>query len=407
MITSFAPNQNAKQILNSLGYVLLPWRWLAWRSGNYPQKVTEKLKEILAPKEGEIFTFDSGRTALYEVLKAFNIGKDDEVLLQAFTCAVVPNAIIYAEAKPVYIDIEAETYNLDPTRIENKVTSKTKAIIIQHTFGFAANVGAILEIASRHNLIVIEDCAHSLGAEFNDQKLGTFAHASIFSFGVDKVISSTRGGAAYVKDKSAIQKLSELKLPSLPISVMLKHLLHPPFFALGKLFYPIFIGKIWLYLCKKLGFTARIIEDSEKKAIKPDWYPSQMPNALAHLAYDQLNELQQLNQNRQEIAKFYEQNLPVNFQKPTILPNSSPIYLRYPLQAENRNEIHQKAKNAGIFLGDWYDTVIAPKDTDLNAVQYPIGSCPIAEAVCKKAFNLPTHRAIDMQSAQKIIDLLK
>ncbi|MEK7673570.1 MAG: aminotransferase class I/II-fold pyridoxal phosphate-dependent enzyme [Patescibacteria group bacterium] len=407
MITSFAPNNNWKQVLNSLGYILLPWRWLSWRSGSYSQKVSTKLKEILKTQTGEFFTFDSGRTALCEVLKAYNISSGDEVLLQAFTCTVVPNAIIYAGAKPIYLDIEVDSYNIDATKIENKITAKTKAIIIQHTFGFAANVPAIMQIAAKHNLIVIEDCAHSLGAEFNGQKLGTFANASIFSFGVDKVVSGVRGGAAYVKDPSAIQKLTELKLPTLPLGIIAKHLLHPPFFALGKVLYPIFIGKIWLYLCKKLGFTARVIEDSEKKAIKPIWFPAQMPNALAHLAYSQLQELEILNKHRQEIAKFYNQNLPAEFSKPSILTNSSPIYLRYPLESANRNEIHQKAKNEGIFLGDWYDTVIAPKDADLAAMNYQIGSCPIAEERSKTTFNLPTHRSINLQKAQRIIDLLK
>lgn len=407
MITSFAPNSTWKDVLNSLGYLLLPWAWFSWRRGYYAQKVAQKLAEILEINEGQVFTFDSGRTALYELLKTFGIEEGDEILLQAFTCVVVPNAIIYAGAKPIYVDIQKGSYDIDPTQIEAKITPQTKAIIIQHTFGFCADLPAILDIAAKHNLIVIEDCAHALGAEFNGQKLGTFGHASIFSFGVDKVVSSVRGGAAYVNDRTVVEKLQHQHLPSLPVSVILKHLLHVPFFALGKVLYPIWIGKIWLYLCKKLGITARIIEDSEKRAIKPIWFPASMPNALAHLAYSQLKNLKQKNEHRAAIASFYRQKLPDSFARPTIFPQSFPIYLRYPLQSEERNAIHQKAKTAGVFLGDWYDTVVAPKDTVLAALQYENGSCPIAEEVCQKVFNLPTHPDISLKKAQKIIDLLK
>lgn len=407
MITSFAPNSTWKDVLSSLAYLLLPWRWFFWRRGPFPQKVSQKLTEILEIKEGQIFTFDSGRTALYELLKAFGIEENDEVLIQAFTCVVVPNAVIYTGAKPVYVDIQADTYNLDPTRIEEKITPQTKAIIIQHTFGFCADLPAILDIAAKRNLIVIEDCAHALGAEYNGQKLGTFGHASVFSFGVDKVISSVRGGAAYVNDRTVVEKLQHLNLPPLPILTIKKHLLHIPFFALGKLLYPIWIGKMWLYLCKKLGLTARIIEDSEKRAIKPNWFPAQLPNSLAHLAYSQLKNLKAKNEHRLAIASLYRQKLPENFERPHSFPQSFPIYLRYPLQSEMRDAIMQKAKTAGVFLGDWYDTVVAPKDTNLPAVHYQMGDCHVAEQVCEKVFNLPTHGQISLKKAQQIIDLLK
>lgn len=407
MITSFAPNNTWKDTLNSLGYLLLPWRWYFWRRGPYPGKVQQKLGEILEIKEGEIFTFDSGRTALYEVLKAFGVGEGDEVLLQAFTCVVVPNAVIYTGAKPVYCDIEADTYNLDPEKIEEKITPQTRAIIVQHTFGFCADLSSIIDIAAAHDLVVIEDCAHALGGEFNGQKLGTFGHAAIFSFGVDKIISSVRGGAAYVNDRSAIEKLQHLKLPALPFTIILRHLLHPVFFALGKVFYPIYLGKIWLYLCKNLGLTARVIEGSEKKAIKPKWFPALFPNSLAHLAYSQLKRLKTKNEHRQAIYAFYRQKLPDHFERTNVLPQSFPVHLRYPLQSETRDAIMLKAKSAGVFLGDWYDTVVAPQDADLEAVNYEPGSCPIAEQVSQKVFNLPTHRGISLQNAQKIIDLIK
>lgn len=103
------------------------------------------------------FYFFKGRIALYAILKAMGVKAGDEVIIPGFTCVVVPNAVLYLGAKPVYVDIEAHTYNINTKRIEEKITEKTKAIIAQHTFGIPAEMDKILEIAKKHNLYVVED----------------------------------------------------------------------------------------------------------------------------------------------------------------------------------------------------------------------------------------------------------
>src|SRR5581483_4013141 len=112
---------------------------------------------------------------------------------QAFTCVAVPNSVLWTGAKAIYADID-ETGNLDPKDLEKKITKKTKAVIIQHTFGIAANMDAIQKVLKGKKIILIEDCAHALGASYKGKKLGTFGEFAFFSFGRDKVISSVFGG---------------------------------------------------------------------------------------------------------------------------------------------------------------------------------------------------------------------
>jgi len=113
-----------------------------------------------------IYTFFKGRVALYAILKAMGISSNDEVIVPGFTCVVVPNAIMYALAKPVYVDIDKKDYNIDVDKIEEKITKNTKVIIAQHTFGIPANMDRIVEICKRYKLYLIEDACHALGSTY-------------------------------------------------------------------------------------------------------------------------------------------------------------------------------------------------------------------------------------------------
>ena len=109
------------------------------------------------------FAFWKGRVALYAILRALGVGAGDEVLIAGFTCVVVPNAVRFAGATPVYADIAPGSYNLDPASAERTITPRTRAMIVQHTLGLPAELDELLALAEQHNLVVIEDCAHTLG----------------------------------------------------------------------------------------------------------------------------------------------------------------------------------------------------------------------------------------------------
>ena len=132
--------------------------------------------------EVDVFLFWKGRVGLYAILKALDIGPGDEVILPAFTCVVVANAVIYRGATPVYAEIDPKTYNIDPARIEERITEKTKVILAQNTFGLSADLDAIFDVAQAHDLFVIEDCAHGFGGTYKGRLNGTVADAAFFSW---------------------------------------------------------------------------------------------------------------------------------------------------------------------------------------------------------------------------------
>ena len=136
----------------------------------------------------------SGTAGLHLCVRALGIGEGDEVIVASFAFIAVANAVRYEKALPVFVDIEAETLNLDPSRIKAAITSRTKAILVVHTFGCPADLAAILEIARQHHLCVIEDACEAIGAEFDSRKVGGWGDAGVFAFYPNKQITTGEGG---------------------------------------------------------------------------------------------------------------------------------------------------------------------------------------------------------------------
>ena len=161
VFTSLSPNVEAEDRQYAWRLLLQPWNW---RSGGSIGECEEWFKKYFDVPHA--WGVNSGRSGLFLILQALGIERGDEVLLQAFTCNAVPNPILWVGATPIYVDIDEETLNMDPADLEKKITPRAKAIIVQHTFGYPADMNRILEIAKKHNLIIIEDCAHALGARY-------------------------------------------------------------------------------------------------------------------------------------------------------------------------------------------------------------------------------------------------
>lgn len=152
----------------------------------------------------------SGSAGLCLVLEAFHFQKNAEILLSAFNYYRVPLVIKAYNLKPVFIDIYPQTFNIDVSQIEKHITPKTRAILITHTFGQPCEMEPIIDIAKRYNLKVIEDCAHSCGAEYKGQKVGTFGDAGIFSFAMGKNIPCFGGGAVITNSDYLWQRLNNI-----------------------------------------------------------------------------------------------------------------------------------------------------------------------------------------------------
>jgi perosamine synthetase len=396
IFTGFAPNLSKQDVVKAIGFLFLPWKWFFWKKGPDVAKVEDWLKQYFTVLDA--VTFDSGRTALYYALKALGVGKGDEVVLQAYTCIVVTNAIRWTGAKPVYVDV-MDDFNMSAKSFEDVITSKTKAVIIQHTFGTSADLEQLLPIAKKNNLKIIEDCAHSFGADYNGKKLGTFSDIGILSFGSDKVVSCARGGGLVVNNAEVAKKLRKLQhdLPFASLFKIKQHLLSFPFFYFGKETYHIGVGKGLLWVAKKLHLTNRIIYNKEKRGQQVSFYPTKLPNALASILLGQLSNLASNLEHRKKIASIYSSTITNN-----LLPITNSIFLRYPLLVDNPNKLLQIAKKNNIILGDWYRSVVAPADIDPKITGYVDGCCSNAEKLAKKSVNLPTNASITPKQAIKI-----
>ena len=150
-----------------------------------------------------------GRVAFYYLLKALDLPQGGEVILPALTFWVVPEMVRVAGLTPVFADVDPRTFNLDPAALERAITPRTVAVVPTHLYGLACDMDAIVAIADRHRLRVIEDCAHSLGAKYRGRHVGTFGDAGFFSFQTLKPLNTYGGGAAIARDPAVLARVRE------------------------------------------------------------------------------------------------------------------------------------------------------------------------------------------------------
>jgi len=401
---SLSPNVEKDDIWLALKLIFQSWKW---KKGKATKELEENFKNYLGVRHS--FALNSGRSAFLAILSALGLEKGDEVLLQAFTCNAAVNPIIWSGLKPIFVDIEKETLNIDPKDLEKKISKTSRVVVVQHTFGMPAKINEILEICKKHNLILIEDCAHSLGADYNGQKVGSFGRASFFSLGRDKIISSVYGGIAVTNDEVLAGKIRDFQTEcSMPSDCwILQQLLHP---VLTKIIimplYGFFdLGKYVLVAFQRLKIISKAVHKKEKQGKQPKYLPQKMPNALALLGLNQFKKLKRFNQHRVKIAEVYSKGFSA-----AQTENQKRIYMRYPVLIEGyeTNEILKFFRKHKIFLDDgWRKSAIVPIGTDQEKMGYKKGSCPIAEEVAQKIINFSTHINISIKAAIGLKNLLK
>ncbi len=404
--TSFAPNIELDDIVR-IFKILLPWNWPKIKKS--PTQLSETISKHF---NKNTFLFDSGRTALKELLKGYNFPKGSKIIIQAFTCSVVPHAIIQAGYKPIYIDINTDynidTFNLAAYLEANK--SNVKAIIVQNTFGIPAPIQQIIKIAKTHNIVVIEDLAHSLGSELQTKngfkKLGTFSDSAILSFGSDKTISCTRGGAVVTNNKQLTAYLSKLNLTRPPLISLTKQVLQPLFFFMLKPFYNlagIGIGKFLLYSLKKFRVLPQTVTLGEKQLTEQVTSYNLAP-CLSYLLLNQWQKLDKFVKHRRKISKIYYSKLRTKFGFAPILPGWT--LLRFPIEVRKRQTVMKILKKQNLHFDVWYDQVVGPNGTNMQKTGYKSGSCPMAELLARDVINLPTHIGITAKKAHKIANFI-
>ena len=401
---SLSPNTEKDDVLMAFKLLFQSWHW---KRGKAVVEIEEEFRKYLGVKYA--VSFNSGRSAFLAILEALGFERGSEIVLQAFTCNAASNPIIWAGLKPVYQDVNKEDFNIEVNGLEKKLSLKTKALVVQHTFGLAADMDRVSDFCRSNNLVLIEDCAHSLGSSFQGKKLGTIGKASFFSFSRDKIISSVYGGVAVTNDDEIGRKLQSLQenmgYPS--FFWIWQQLLHPvlmnwvimPFYG--------FLGKYLLILLQWLNVLSKAVHWKEKRGRKPGYFPKRLPNALALLALNQFKKLDYFNQHRKQIARIYFEGLKnSSFELPKTYPGRENVFLRFTVKHAQAHQIIRQAWKKNILLGDWYTTAIAPHDTRAEKLGYISGCCIGAEGLSKQVLNLPTHINISEKEAQKIISFL-
>lgn len=396
----YAGTTNFKESLSIIKALL---RGESLQDGIYISSYEKVFRDYLGVKYS--FSFATGRMGLYVILKALNLQKGDEIIIPAYTCVVVVNAIIYAGGKPVYVDIDPKTFNIDVTRIEEKITSRTKALYAQHTFGLICNIEAIKNIASKYNLPVIEDCCIALGAEIDGKKAGTFGTVAYFSTDHSKVISTSSGGMVVTNDDLLAERISQQyrQTPFCSKKLILKMLF--TFIMEDILRSPsvYFWGKYLLSFFSKLD---RLFFFTDYYSIsKPTNYPfpARLSNLQAMIGLDQLKLLERIIIHHRETARKYDEKL--NIYSDYFKENSRKhIFLRYVFLVENPSA-WKKVTEKYLEIESWFSSIVECRYNNLEEVFYIPGSCPKAEWVSKHTVNLPTH--LKIKNPKRITEMIK
>ena len=394
---SLIPNFKTSDIFYSLSLIVRPH--LFW--SKKPQKDLIKQLKIVTQNKS-VFLFDSGRTSLYFLLKSLDITKGDEVILQAFTCSVVPGTILQAYGTPIFVDIDS-TFNLDSSLLEKSITKKTKAVIIQHTFGTPAQIDNIKTICQKHKIFLIEDCAHGFGNTYQNKPLGSFGDAAIFSFGRDKVISGIWGGALATNNSVLAAKIKKniTNLPEHNFWWTFKTLKYIPLMSIIiNTYYFLNLGKITHFIFRRLRILPDAITRQEKQSLTPAIFYKNLPSPICLLVSYQLSQIDSFIDHHRLLAKNYSEKLKTKF-------DSQSSYLRYSISIDNPKDLITFAAKNKIILGDWYSTIIAPKDIDSSLFGYKSGSCPKAEITTTKIVNLPTNPNFSLVDTTRIINIIK
>ena len=335
----------------------------------------------------EAVSFKAGRVAFSAVLDAFEIGGGDEVIVPGFTCVVVPNAIEFSGAKPVYCDIELDSYGPSAASVRSLITSSTRAIVIQHLFGLVCrDYDEIVELATSRGIPLIEDCAHATGARFRDLSVGLRGDAGFFSLEQSKVINSTCGGVAVSRRPEIARKLREFQLDSSwPAFEEVRGALESVVWNYFRFKHPQrwWRGDLARFRFGRHAFTST--SRQEMDGAMPDGYRARMSPAVAQVAANQLGKIEIYNNKRRKIARRWDAWCDQNgYSKPLVIPESLPVFLRYPIIADPgfKRDPRRMSRRYGIKPGVWFVSHLHPSTR-------PVQGCPNADVAVERCINLP------------------
>jgi dTDP-4-amino-4,6-dideoxygalactose transaminase len=353
-----------------------------------------QIASILKCNTKQVFLYWKGRVALYAILKAMDIKEGDEIVLPAFTCVVVPNAILYLKAKPVYVDISAEDYNVDINLIEKSITKKTRAIICQNTFGLSSNIEKILQIAKKFNLLTVEDCTHGFGGFYNGKPNGSYCDAAFYSTQWNKPFSTGIGGFLVVNNNELIDKIKALEAekiqPSFKEKLVLSFLLISNRYLINRFTYWALL-KLYRFLSKKNLVIGSNRGEELSEIQMPIKYFKDISDVQIKAGIKELSELNRINKLRKKNAKEYTRFLKSKY-KTYVNENffENHLFLKYPILVKDRKLFLRLAEEDKISLGDWFLSPLHPVRENLEQWELKREVFPVANRISEKILNLPT-----------------
>lgn len=319
----------------------------------------------------------NGTDALHLALRALKIGPGDEVITTPFTFIATAEAISLVGATPVFVDIDPNTFNMDPANIEAAITENTKAIMPVHLYGQPCDMDAIMAIANKHDLRVIEDCAQAIGAEYKGQKVGTFGDAGCFSFFPSKNLGAMGDGGMVVTNDDEVYERVE---------VLRRH------------------GGRVKYHHEEVGVNSRLDE------------------LHASVLRVKLKHLEAWNNSRRERAYYYNQHLSSTVKCPTektangyATPTATEqtagsdykaIYHQYTALIEGRDELIAALKEEEIGCLVYYPVPLHQQEV-YSELGYSVGSFPHAEYAASRCFSLPMFPELTSEQQDRVVECVK
>ena len=354
----------------------------------------------------------SARKGLYLIFKSLILDKNDEIIMPSYTFHALPMAVIACGLKPVFIDVNPDTYNIDPSLIEGKITNRTKAIVLTHMFGQPCDMDEIIKISQKFNLIVIEDCAHACGAKYKNKQTGSIGDVAIFSFKMGKNLPCFGGGIITTNNETLYSNIKET-IENEPYPTR-KFLLKNIFSTF--IFYCVTQRNIFTYitypLMKVFDFFNLDWADSkieEKKnlesSIKSFRNQAKLTNLQAAVGIPQLARLESVNEKRrinaQTLINELRQENHINI--PFVIPDTESTYLYFRIRVKEVNVFRKKLLNQGIDTKR--DDMSAC--SNLKVFERYRSSCPVSEKLPLESIEIPNNSFMSKEDVLYIAEKIK
>lgn len=369
-----------KEVLSSANYIM----------GKNVTEFEKEFAEYIGVKHA--ISVGNGTDALVIALKSLGIGSGDEVITSTFTYFASAESISAVGATPVFVDVEKETFNIDPAKIEEKITKKTKAIIPVHIFGQSARMDEINKIAKKHNLKVVEDAAQAVGSKYKGKMIGTLGDAACFSFFPTKNLSCAGDGGMIVTNDDNIAIVAR---------ALRTH-------GSGE------NGQKAFNFLNNIEEEIETSKDGDDTVYNPLKYynyligfNSRLDAIQAAILRVKLPHLDKWNEGRRKIAKIYDEKLKnSNVVTPVVDKENDPIYHQYVLQCEDRETMLTKLKEKGVATGVYYPVPLHLQKV-YKDLGYKEGDMPVAEYLSHRTFAIPVYPELTEAEIDYIIESIK